>query len=362
MGWLIPREMQRRPGTPGVIVILADVTPSISQANRSRICSEATKILSARPRARLLAFGELVVDITGDPSRMTEHTLWDCFNWQRWGDAKDDWKRRNGTEGTFIGKALAVAAQCNPEETIVLSDGATADKREMFRIADQMTGIIHAYYCEPRREEYQLDTHYASEDEMWRYFSKGADKAAMQELARRGCGTFEVYPSRRGIYSDYGIREGHMRRPIQIPGTAVNINAPQTEVHRVGRDIHIIHQDTIHHHYADPEEIHHGQAAPIDIDIGPAQVTVDRPDGYVVKDHRPELPPRGFWGYLFLGEGKQQSLPVPPQESYRGTLQATNAPAISGPSQGQRALPSPAQSQMPALGSVVVRSVPKKVR
>src|SRR5688572_32007343 len=227
MGWLTPQVMQRRPGTPGVIFILADVTSSISQKNRSRICGEAMTILGRMPHARLLAFGERVVDITRDPSQMTQHTLWDCFDYQKWSQAGADWKRRNGTEGTFIGKALAVAAQSNPEATIVLSDGGTADKNEMFRIADGMTGVIHAYYCEPRRDEYELETYFSSEEEMWRYYSKGADKGAMQELARRGGGAFEVYPSQKGIYIDYGLREfPRMDNRRRFGGGNINIQGP----------------------------------------------------------------------------------------------------------------------------------------
>lgn len=332
MGWLAPKEMQRRPGTPGVIVILADVTPSISHANRSRICDEAMKILSARPRARLLAFGERVVDITGNPSRMTEPTLWDCFDWEHWGDAGDDWRRRNGTEGTFIGKALAVAAQSNPEETIVLSDGATADKREMFRIADQMTGIIHAYFCEPRREEYQLDTHYATKDEMWSYFSRGADKAAMQELARRGGGTFDIYPSKRGIYSDYGIREGHAMRQ-KMPGGNVYINGPGAQRHVIYEDHYITRQRRFFYEDAPDEHVNAQPPQDVHIDMEPTQV--QHQQGQAVEYHHAP----SFLSWIIKGPPKAQpqALPSPQRgnEEYRGVAQAvpspTRAPALPAP-------------------------------
>lgn len=148
-------------------------------------------------------------------------------------------------------------------------------------------------------------------------------------------------------YNDFGIKDAHigrqqpMRRPQYIPGPQVNIQAPQTEVHRIVRDVHVFHQDRIHHHHGEPEHIHHGQAAPIDIQCGPAQINVQRPDGFRIQHHEAPVPPRSLWATMLLGPAKapQQALPAP-QEQYRGQLQA-QAP------QGPRALPRPSEQPIP---------------
>lgn len=148
-------------------------------------------------------------------------------------------------------------------------------------------------------------------------------------------------------YNDFGIKDAHigrqqpMRRPTYIPGPQVNIQAPQTEVHRIVRDVHVYHQDRIHHHHGEPEHIHVGQQSPIDIQSGPAQINVQRPDGFLIQHHEAPVPPRSLWATMLLGPAKapQQSLPAP-QERYRGQLQA-QAP------QGPRALPRPSEQPIP---------------
>lgn len=147
-----------------------------------------------------------------------------------------------------------------------------------------------------------------------------------------------------GRYSDFGIRDARqqpMRRPHYIHGPQVNIQAPQTEVHRIVRDVHVYHQDRIHHHHGEAEHIHVGQQAPIDIQSGPAQVNVQRPEGFRIQHHEAPVPPRGLIGTLLFGPAKapQQALPAP-QEQYRGQLQA-QAP------QGPRALPRPSEQPIP---------------
>lgn len=353
MSWLTPRTTTRRPGTPGVVVVLVDVTGSISPANKARIHAEAQAIIRRMPRARILAFGTSVMDITANPSEMTRHTLWGCFEGVNWEARRSNWMQER-TAGTNIGKALSAAAAMTPERTMVLSDGGTSDRALMFSVADQMTGAIDAYYCHPVREEFDLVNHHVSADDLWRYYSQGADKSAMQELARRGGGRFEPYPSAKGIYLDYGLREAHpgypgrqvMKRPTHINGPAVNIRAPQNEVHRVTRRIDVYHQDEIHHHHGEAEHIHHGEQQSVDIEMGKARVNVQRPEGYHIQDHRAPEPPRGFLKTLFFGPEKRPALP-PPREEYRGSLQAQP--------QG-RALPAP--QQVPRLAPPQGQAIP----
>lgn len=314
MGWLSPKAMQRRPGNPGVVRILADVSASISPANKSRILNEVLPILSSNRQARLIAFSYRTFDITNDPSQLVM-PLWECHAGE--GDYCP------GNVGTFIGRALSVAAQDNPEDTYVLSDGGTADKAELFRIADSMTGRIHAFFCEPKRDEYMLENYFATPDEMYRAYTKGIDKGVMQELARRGGGRFDVYPTQGGIYSDYGLREAlpmGFERKVFVGGPRVNIEAPQNEVHRVTRRIDVMHDTEIHHHYGDAEHIHHGGPGTIDIQAGHAQVSVNRPEGYHIEHHEAPEPPRSLWKTLLLG---------PPKSQYRGELK--EAPSLPAP-------------------------------
>jgi hypothetical protein len=314
MAWLSPRSMERRPGTPGVIRILADVSASISPKNKARIMGEASAILRANRQARLIAFAYKPLDITHDPSQLVM-PLWDCC-------APEGMKFR-GNIGTFIGRALALAAKDNPDRTIVLSDGGAADKSELFRVADAMTGRIDAYFCVPRREEYDLENYCRTPDQMYRAYTNGTDKGVMQELARRGGGRFSPYPSDKGICLDHGRREelpmGHERK-VFVAGPQVNIQAPQTEVHRVTRRIDVYHDTEVHHHYGETRHTHHGEPEAIDIQTGQAQVSVQRPDGYLAKHHEAPEPPRSFLAAFLLGPSRQK---------YRGELK--EAPALPSP-------------------------------
>lgn len=317
MGWLEPTKKTIRPGVPGVVVILTDATGSISPVNKKRISSEVSQIISRNPRALVLAFGKNVVDITSDPSRLTG-PLWECHEGSDWGGDNNAWRRSKGGEGTYLGKALEMAARLNPSSTKVLSDGGTADKALMFSVADRMTGTIDAFFCEPRREEFDLEHHFISADELWSFYSRGADMKAMQELARRGGGTFDVYPSKRGIYSDYGIREGHMDRR-RFGGGNVNIQGPGRRSVKLEEHIDIYHERVIHHHRM--EDRHEGDATPHDtnLDFAPAQVNYQerKSEEIVFAPKRGALP--AFLGWLAHGSKGQQALPSP-QAQYRGEL------------------------------------------
>lgn len=316
MGWLTATAKDRRPGTPGVVIILADATGSISPANKRRISAEAEQIVHRIPGARLWAFGTSVCDITSEPGRLT-HSIWECF------DGLD--LDKFNTQGTYIGRALAKAAALNPERTIVLSDGGTEDKSLLLRTADSMTGDIDAYYCHPRREEYQLDHHFMSSDALWRHYSRGADRGLMQELARRGGGRCFDYPTQNGIYTDYGIRDAqpmsHQRKIFSF-GPQVDIQAPQNEVHRITRRIDVYHDTEIHNHHGETREFTHGEPEKINIEAGQAQVSVNRAEGYRIEHHEAPEPPRGLLKTLLLGPGRS---------SYRGELKS--APALPAPTE-----------------------------
>jgi len=316
MGWLKHKEMNRKPGTPGVFIILADATGSISPVNKRRIRDEAEQILRQHPGAKLWAFGTSVCDITNDPSRLNS-SIYECFA----GLDLD----KDQLHGTYIGRALAEAAKLNPERVAVLSDGGTEDRSLLLRTADSMTGTIDAYYCHPRREEYQLEHYFISADEMWRRYSRGANKGLMQELARRGGGRFSDYPSRDGIYTDFGIREATpmaYERKVFMTGPAVNIQAPQGEVHRVVRRIDVYHDTEIHHHHGETSHVHHGEPGSVDIEAGRAQVSVSRPDGLHIEHHEAPAPSRSLLRTLFLGPARVKD---------RGELK--EAPALQGPSE-----------------------------
>lgn len=315
MGWIKHKEMNRKPGTPGVFIILADATGSISPVNKRRIRDEAEQILRQHPGAKLWAFGTSVCDITNDPSRLNS-SIYECFA----GLDLD----KDQLHGTYIGRALAAAAKLRPERVAVLSDGGTEDRSLLLRTADSMTGTIDAYYCHPRREEYQLEHYFISADEMWRRYSRGANKGLMQDLARRGGGRFSDYPSRDGIYTDFGIREAHVghQRKIFAFGPQVDIQAPQNEVHRVTRRIDIYHDTEIHNHHGETREFTHGEPDRVSVEAGRAQVSVNRPDGYHIEHHEAQEPPRSLMKTLFFGPGRS---------SYRGELKS--APALPAPAE-----------------------------
>jgi len=310
MGWLKHKEMDRKPGTPGVFIILADATGSISPVNKRRIRDEAEQILRQHPSAKLWAFGTSVCDITHDPSRLNG-SIYECFA----GLDLD----KDQLHGTYIGRALAEAAKLNPERVAVLSDGGTEDRSLLLRIADSMTGTIDAYYCHPRREEYQLEHYFVSADEMWRRYSRGANKSLMQDLARRGGGRFAEYPA-QGIHCEVKDTSMSHQRKVFAFGPQVDIQAPQNEVHRVTRRIDIYHDTEIHNHHGETREFTHGEPDRVSIEAGRAQVSVNRPDGYHIEHHEAPEPARGLWKTLLLGPGRS---------SYRGELKS--APALPAP-------------------------------
>lgn len=314
MGWLKHKEMDRKPGTPGVFIILADATGSISPINKRRIGEEAAIILRQHPGAKLWAFGTSVCDITNDPSRLNS-SIYECFA----GLDLD----KDQLHGTYIGRALAEAAKLRPERVAVLSDGGTEDRSLLLRTADSMTGTIDAYYCHPRREEYQLEHHFISSDTLWRRYSSGANKSLMQELARRGGGRFAEYPT-QGIYTDHGIREAHVghQRKIFTFGPQVDIQAPQNEVHRVTRRIDIYHDTEIHNHHGETREFTHGEPERVSIEAERARVSVNRPGGYHVEHHEAPEPPRSLMKTLLFGPGRS---------SYRGELKS--APSLPAPAE-----------------------------
>jgi hypothetical protein len=316
MGWLEPRATERRPGTPGVFIILADVSGSISRPNRRRIASEAAAIIARDPRARLIAFGSATLDITHDPSLLYGVTLWECF-------PGVDFDGPSGTpgKGTYIGRALAYAAQFAPERTAVLSDGGTADRRDMLRIAGSMTGSIDAYYCHPVRSEFDLEHHFISADKLWRLYSKDANKGVMQELAQRGGGRFSAYPSEQGIYLDTGIRDTQaMSQTRYFPkGGNVHIDGPAARTERVYEDIKIIRQRRIT--VEDAPDLYIDNSAPDDahIQLAPSNVTYD--SGPAIETHHK---PRSLAMTLLLG---------PRREKHRGELKAApSAPTLPAPS------------------------------
>jgi hypothetical protein len=72
-------------------------------------------------------------------------------------------------------------------------------------------------------------------------------------------------------------REPAMKRPPQITrvrGGEVNVNAPGDQVHDLVENIHLIHRQEIHHHYAEAQHVHHGGPRPVEIDVDPTQVHV----------------------------------------------------------------------------------------
>lgn len=190
-----------------------------------------------------------------------------------------------------------------------------------------------------------------------------ASAAILEESEQADIGSFITRKSWTGV-PEWPIRgETAMKR---IPGGRVNIYAPPSQGHVVYEDVHVFHQQRIHHHRRPAEHIQHGQPETVNIGYDPAQVNVHHNAPPIVRHHHA---PQGFWSALFKGVQQPQAIPQytqpqqapqyapPPQQAlpapqpqYRGELRALPAP------QPQRqtstppvALPAPREQPMPVM-------------
>jgi hypothetical protein len=203
---LKPRIMERQPGDPNVVVLMADRSTSMPSTARDEIDETIPGFQAAYPGLRLFGFHSEVLEVKAGrhPDRMRY-----CYPPCHRASSEKGAHYRNAT---YHGVSLEQIARLNPSLTIILSDGGGADKQHALQVADRMTGSIDAYYCDAINSAWQ-------------------DRRFMEEVARRGRGKF--VPFTPGC----GQLEVKIRQSIQRI----------VEVHHHRGETRHVHHDREHH-------------------------------------------------------------------------------------------------------------------
>lgn len=194
--YIKPTTMRRRPGTPGLTVVLVDITASVPGCYHTSIDLRILEWWKVYPNLRVFSFIYGVDEVT-NPGRYTS------VKYARPASPPEG-GAFSGILGsacsTYLDRALEYVAAFQPQKTIVFSDGATNNKDRALQIADAMPGCIDAFYCHPYPSAYtdeeltpgalNVYRQHWSKDRMRRYLSKDADYSFMQKLARRGGGGY----------------------------------------------------------------------------------------------------------------------------------------------------------------------------
>lgn len=162
MFWQTQRVMQRAPGTPGVVVLLADRSTSMSYAALRETAEAIPHFAREIPGLRAFMFHAGLAEANLRAAQSL------CHAFPSMGAHKSGGRYRNST---YLGACLESIAALKPSKTIVLSDGGVADMKRALRAADQMTGDIDAYFCRANNRDWE-------------------DEGFMRDLARRGRGAF----------------------------------------------------------------------------------------------------------------------------------------------------------------------------
>lgn len=95
--------------------------------------------------------------------------------------------------GTYIGRTLAQIKAIRPAKTVVISDGGTADRRQMLGIASGMGCSIDGIYPVPEKylyDDLSINIMGWSEDQMYNYLTASNSEKNMRELASAGRGNY----------------------------------------------------------------------------------------------------------------------------------------------------------------------------
>lgn len=157
MLWMAPKAMQRKPGTLGVVALLADRSTSMAPYMLGETDKALPAFRKAIPGLRVFAFHADLAEVSNGGDLYSASP------------ARGRHKRYGSyTNSTYLGICLEQIARLKPAKTIVISDGGIADMRRALSVADYMTGDIDAYFCA----------------------STWQDRGFMEDLARRGGGRF----------------------------------------------------------------------------------------------------------------------------------------------------------------------------
>jgi hypothetical protein len=196
MPWVMPRTTYRRPGTPGRIVALVDVSGSMKK-HMAIVDRELNSLSRIFKDLRVVVFKEDAIEISLKRFKREKHT-----------------RGGFGLNGcTDAVQGMQLVASLNPEITLIISDGETSNGEHVLDIAERMTGTIHSFYC----------------DEEWRL--KGSTEVKLCRVTER-----EVDPR------DFPMGPALMIWLAQIgQGKCLPIEQWQ--------HVHVLHGTVVHHHY-----------------------------------------------------------------------------------------------------------------
>ncbi len=290
MAWLTPRKMRRKPGVPGRIVLLVDV--SVSMIERlSEACRESRRIHRMIPGVRHVVFRDNAAEITASQLALLEQQRlrWGVYDFV--------------TGCTTISNGLIAAGDLNPEVTLVISDGQSGgDREKCLAAARAMTGSIFSYLC--------------GEDEF----------AIMRDIARIGRG--DVIPQKDGFRKALQRAAESLTQPTEADMAKqrlpdLDLESDEFEFHRpedmeidLRQNVRLIRGTVFTEEFRAPEWHRNGGPVQQSIGVRSADVTIHEPQTVVRKG--------GLVGWL-----TQQ-----PQTVNRGALQ---------PAPAQAALPAPSR-------------------
>lgn len=305
--WMTPRKMARKPGTPGRIVVAADVSGSM-YTHLGTAAEEFAVLSKTLPDFILAVFAERAAQTTSAKfAKIAAGKLIKEVNDHLGG-------------GTDIPDALEYVASLNPQTTIIISDGlmnSAAHKGPCLSIAERMTGSIFTFLCGP-------EDHFG----------------LMAELARIGNGRCTHLDGRPETFRSAlrealkSHKEEDVMARIEKPDYVIESDqftfvAPENEQHDLRKRIEVLTGTIVDVHHCEPEIRHHGQATQQRFVVEQNRSQIEKPQSIF----------RTVLGSLFSAPQLDA-----PEVSYRGRLR--EAPAISA---SAKPLALPAPSSVPAI-------------
>jgi len=212
--WMTQKVTPRQPGVPGRILVLADVSGSISDEDFEAISQAIAEAVGNCPNATFFAWASNIVMPQLIEGRFPPlHEL--KFTHPRFASKTELGTGAGG--GNDLAFALRSIAHLQPDHTIVLSDGiedGPCKCQEALSVVDQMTGNVSAF-CVTRLPIISFG---------WDGYGGPGFMAA---LARRG------------------------------HGRLADVSSVQRLRIELRHDLHVVHQRYVHHHHLPPLHIHH---------------------------------------------------------------------------------------------------------
>lgn len=306
--WMTPTRMRRRPGTPGRIAVVVDVSGSMM--NQLQVAAREFRVVAKLFRQfTLIVFADEAREISIKRFERLAQGFYDAETYGEIGG------------GTRISSGLEAAAALDPQTTVLISDGHCCgpERVKCLSIAKAMTGSIFTFLCGP------MDV-----------------LRLMEDLARIGNGKCIALDGTPGVFRD-ALRaalkdaqapteqEPSMARE-KLPDHLLesdefDIVAPEDEEHDIRKRIKLITGTVFDVEHRSPEWNYHGKAVSQRIGFEPNRTQISKPQSVF----RTALA-------AFFSAPQIEA----PQESYRGQLrEAPQLRALSAPSERPLALPAP---------------------